>query len=78
MTQATSENNPCPAPHCGRPMRPGALVCYRCWYVVPDHLKRNLRAAREAVKRNRTAVNIESLETARQRILDSLTPGSAC
>jgi hypothetical protein len=41
---------------------------------VDDDLKQAYRAAREALKRSRTASNIELLRRAKKNILDSIAP----
>lgn len=64
----------CPATHCGRPMRRGDVACHRCWYVLPDDLKRGYRVALAQYKANRSGWNAQALLVARKRIVDSLNP----
>lgn len=58
-------------------MRRGSLVCRRCWSVPDDDLKQAYRAAREALRHDKTVRNIDALLIAKQRILDSVNPGSS-
>lgn len=68
------DEHPCPATHCGRPMRRGDVLCHRCWYVLADDLKQAYRAALAAAKASRTGRNMQALLVAKTRILDSINP----
>lgn len=71
---ATTDTHVCPATHCDRPMRRGDVVCHRCWYVLPDGLKRDYRVALAALKASRSGRNMQAILVARKNIIDSLNP----
>jgi len=63
----------CPA-GCGRQKRIGDLLYRRCWYVLPEILKQEYRAAREALNASRSRSAINAVKAAKRNILESVTP----
>lgn len=68
------EPHTCPTRDCGRPMRAGDLVCHRCWYVVPDDLRKAYLAALAAFKQGRAARHVPALLAAQKAAIDSVSP----